>query len=136
MSFLRFFFALVLLFVTTVAHTETTPESGSSIRIKKIQPSIAQPLKPGEKVNFVVELQYILAAEAGGIALIIQPAESDVPPLAHTYSKLSQGSGSITLQAEAVVPATTSIHVFTPLYHQGGGSTSVVDNRVFEIAAP
>jgi hypothetical protein len=130
-------FAIAALSLTTVlAHGETTSDSGSSIRIKKIQPSIAQSLKPGEKVAFVVELQYKLAAEAGGAALVIQRAESGHAPLAHAYRKLSQGSGSVTLQAEVMIPDTTTIQIFTPLYHQGGGSTSVVDGRVFEVSAP
>ncbi len=136
MPLLRLFLALMLVFATAVAHAETTPDSGSSIRIKKIQPSIAQLLKPGEKVTFVVELQYTLAAEAGAVALVIQSAENGVGPLAYTRSKLSRSSGSVMLQAEVEVPATTTITVFTPLYHQGGGATSVVDSRVFEVAAP
>lgn len=136
MKIARLFVIAAVSLVTAIAQGETTPASGSSIRIKKIQPSIAQPLKPGEKVTFVVDLQYTLAAEAGGAALVIQRAESGHAPLAHAYTKLSQGSGTASLQAEVTVPDTTTIQIFTPLYHQGGGSTSVVDGRVFEVSAP
>jgi hypothetical protein len=136
MKISRLIVVAALSLVTAVAQSETTPASGSSIRIKKIQPSISQPLKVGEKVTFVVELQYTLAAEAGGAALVIQRAESGHAPLAHAYTKLSSGSGTVSLQAEVKIPDTTTIQIFTPLYHQGGGSTSVVDGRVFEVAAP
>lgn len=127
---------VVLALITALTYAETTPASGSSIRIKKIQPTIAQPLKPGEKVTFIVDLNYNLAAELGGAALVIQRAESGYVPLAHTYTNLSQGSGTVTLQAEVEIPATSAIQIYTPLYHQGGGSTSVVDNRVFEVVTP
>jgi hypothetical protein len=136
MKTLRLIFFLLIILTASLAQADTTPSSGSSIRIKKIQPSIAQTLKPGEKVTFVVELEYTLAVESGAVALIIQRAEGDYASLAEVAAKLSQGSGNLTLQTEVEIPQTTTIRIFTPLYHSGDGSSSIVDGRVYEVGTP
>jgi uncharacterized protein (AIM24 family) len=88
-------------------------------------------LKPGQKVAFVADLEYSLAADSGQVALIVQSAEG---PLGQKFFKVSRGPGKVTLQVEIIVPTTSTIQIYTPIYHDHGGATSVVDGRVYEVA--
>jgi hypothetical protein len=134
MQLRRLFLAAILGIFSIYTHAETTPSSGSTIRIKKITPSISEELKPGAKITIVVELHYNLAAKSGRAGLVIQRASSNGSPLATEFVKVVQGAGDTKIQAQITVPKTTSLQIFTPLYHDGGEATSVVDSRVFEVA--
>ncbi len=113
----------------------TDESSGSSVRIERISPSLAQPIRAGQKVKFEVEIAYVVNADSATVGLIIQRGDSaDNPVLSFTTDIALKGSGRLKMSAEALIPDTRVVHVFTPLSHQGDTRTSVVDMRSYKVA--
>jgi len=107
--------------------------AGSSVRILSVDPPTSVALRVGDKVTLKLDVQYVLAAESGTVAIVVQAANNS--PLAQNVSVIRNGSGKLNLQAEFVVPQTNAVQVFVPLHAQGQGPTSTVDSRAFEVVA-
>jgi len=104
--------------------------SGSSVEIDRVQPSIAAALQPGARVTFSVDFDYTLSAPSGYVTLFIQ---SNSGTIGFEKQRLSQGSGKLTLSKEVEIPKARSIDVIVALYHDDKGPTSVTDGRTYEV---
>ena len=114
--------------------SQTDVSAGSSIKIERIEPPLAQALRPGDKVKFEVEISYVVTAESATVGLIVQRGDSgENAVLSFTTDIALKGSGKLKMSTEAVIPETRVIHVFTPLSHQGASRTSVVDMRSYKV---
>jgi hypothetical protein len=116
------------------SHTDTP--TGSSVKIERIEPSLAQLVRAGTKVRFEVEISYVVTADSATVGLIVQRGDSsENRVLSFTTDIAPKGSGKLTMSTEVVIPDTRVIHVFTPLSHQGDSRTSVVDMRSYKVVS-
>jgi hypothetical protein len=104
---------------------------GSSVRIVHISPPVSSIVRVGDRLSVVVEAEYSLTVDSGVVRLVIQG--SDIFPIAQDTQVVTRGAGKVTLKAEAVVPDTKAIQVFTPLSARGQGTTTTVDHRVYKV---
>lgn len=114
-------------------HPGTPASAGSSVQIASISPSAGEPLHVGEKVTLKVDVNYLLTAESGTLALVVQAADNSA--IAQNFEVVTKGSGKATLESEFIVPSTKAIQIFTPLSAQGQSSTSTVESRAFKVVA-
>ena len=104
----------------------------SYVRIAKLSPDAASPLKVGEKVNLQVELDYALTkADAGAVMVVVQTADNQ--NLVQQAQAVRKGVGKATLAVDFVVPQTSALKVFTPLSEQGKSSTTTVALRTYKV---
>lgn len=104
---------------------------GTVAQITGISPDTTQVLRAGERIGLRVDVGYVLTAEAGSIELIV--LADDNSSIAKDAKAVMKGRGTASLQAEFVVPGTTSIRVFVPLVVQGAGSAFMADGRAFQV---
>jgi hypothetical protein len=129
---MRTILSLVALALLTACATPPRPFSASSIHIRKISPPIAQTLKAGQNVTFVVEVDYVLEEDSGSVGLFVQK-NLNFEKIAGTKVQVPGGNGTVTLQVDVPIPVAPTIYVFTPLYGKSGGRTIVLDTRTFEV---
>ena len=130
----RLFATIAILLGMSVVTLAQSTISGSSVKIVSIAPELSKPLYVGDKKKIMVEVEYVMSQDSGTITLVIQKGESGGLPLGSSTEVVLRGKGRIKLEAEIQVPDTKAIQVFTPLSHQGGASTSIVDYRAFKVA--
>jgi hypothetical protein len=134
MRHLRFVAALVFCLVTPSGGAPAQPEPApASLYIRSVIPPIAEKLRPGQRVNFVVEVEYSLSGDEGNLALFIQRAEPGGGALATSSQPVSGKSGVTRLFAEIEVPRTRNVQLIVALYEAPGRSSSVTDSRVYEV---
>lgn len=104
----------------------------SSVRITRISPDPASPLKVGEQVTLAVDVDYQLAAGSGTVTLVIQGGDGQRAGPQHV-EVVTKGSGKVALRSEFKVPETTALIIYTPLNLQGQGSTSIVESRAYKV---
>ena len=106
----------------------------SFVRIMKLAPDPATPLKVGDKVKLQVEVNYALTTAATGtLALVVQAADNK--HLAQNAATVQKGAGKAALGVEFVVPQTSSVRVFTPLSPAGQAATATVALRTYQVLA-
>jgi glucan biosynthesis protein len=104
----------------------------SFVRIMKLAPDPATPLRVGDKVKLEVEVNYALTtADSGTLAVVVQAA--DDRNLAQNAAAIRKGAGKAALGVEFVVPQTSAVRVFTPLSPQGQSATSTVALRTYKV---
>lgn len=107
----------------------------SFVRIMKIAPDPAAPLKVGERVKLEVEVNYALTtANSGTLGVVVQSA--DDRNLAQSMAAVQKGAGKAAMAVEFVVPQTSAVKVFTPLSPRGQRATSTVAVRTYKVAGP
>jgi hypothetical protein len=105
---------------------------GTFVTISEINPDPRIPLRVGERVKLHVVAGYMLEAETGTIALVVQAA--DTTSVAQNMEVISRGNGKSVLDAEFTVPDTRAVQVFVPIHAQGQrGGTSIVDSRAYRV---
>jgi len=104
----------------------------SSIRITRITPDVATPLKVGQEVSLAADVEYHLADGSGTVTLVIQDGTGQRVGNQH-IEVVSKGSGKVALKSAFTVPETTALIVYTPLNPQGQGATSIVDTRAYKV---
>ncbi|GKT20075.1 hypothetical protein AVHY2522_24725 [Acidovorax sp. SUPP2522] len=106
-------------------------EAKPTVSIQKTSPSGETPLVAGDEINFQIDVRVQGLHNAAQVSLIVQSAEgvvvADCAPIT-----VSNGV-SVRLNAVGVVPETTVVRVFTPLYINGGNNTEVLDTRLFKV---
>ena len=135
-------FAVVVMLVA--ACQPDTPRSGATIKappnvapgtfvtISEISPDPKVPLRVGERVKLHVVAGYMLEADAGTVALVVQAANN--AGIAQNMEAIVRGNGKSVLDAEFTVPDTRAIQVFVPIHVQGQqGGTSIVDSRAYRV---
>jgi hypothetical protein len=135
-------FAFVVLFVT--ACQPDTPRSGAAakappnvapgtfVTISEISPDPKLPLRVGERVKLHVVAGYMLEADTGTVALVVQAADN--AGIAQNMEAIVRGNGKSVLEAEFTVPDTRAVQVFVPIHAQGQqGGTSIVDSRAYRV---
>lgn len=100
------------------------------VSIQSAKPSGDAPLVGGELVTFTVTVRAQGLNKPGTVALVVQPdgqllGVADAVPIEEGVPK--------TLEVQALIPATNSIQIFTPLYLGDAKQTSVVDVRRFKV---
>jgi hypothetical protein len=89
-------------------------------------------LHVGERVKLHVVAGYMLEAETGTVALVVQAADN--AGIAQNMDAISRGNGKSVLDAEFTVPDTRAVQVFVPIHSQGQqGGTSIVDSRAYHV---
>jgi hypothetical protein len=104
--------------------------AGSFVSIAGITPTTDEPLVAGEKVQLSVKVAYVLNAESGTVALVVQDASGIV---AMTQTTASKGTGNANLSLEFTVPKTTELQVFVPLGAKDQESTTTVAARTYKV---
>jgi len=105
---------------------------GTFVTITEISPDPKIPLRVGERIKVRVVATYMLEADAGTLALVIQAADNAA--LGQNMEVISHGNGKSTLEAEFSVPDTKAVQVFVPILKQGQqGGTSIVDSRAYRV---
>jgi hypothetical protein len=130
---LRFVAALAvcLLALSGGAPAQREP-APASVYIRSVIPPIAEKLRPGERVNFIVEVEYSLGGDEGRLGLFVQRAEPGGGALATSSQTVSGKSGVTRLFAAIEVPRTRHVDVIVALY-EAPGRSSVTDSRVYEV---
>jgi len=115
---------------TTKAPPNVAP--GTFVTISEISPDPKVPLRVGERVKLHVVAGYMLEAETGTVALVVQAADN--AGIAQNMEAISHGNGKSVLDAEFTVPDTRAVQVFVPIHSQGQqGGTSIVDSRAYRV---
>jgi hypothetical protein len=91
------------------------------VRIAKLSPEATVPLKVGEKVNLLIEIDYALTKAA------------DNKSLGQKVQAIAKGVGKAKLAVDFVVPQTSAVKVFAPLSGEGQTSTSTVALRTYKV---
>ena len=109
-----------------------TAPAESSVRITRISPDPASPLKVGEQVSLVVDVDYQLAAGTATVTLVVQAGDGERAGTQHV-EVVTKGAGKVALKSAFRVPETTALVVYTPLNPQGQASTNIVDTRAYKV---
>jgi outer membrane lipoprotein SlyB len=107
-----------------------------SVRIVSIKPAADAVIRVDDRLDVEVAVEYTLKSEKGGISLVIQNEDATGADrhIASERLDLSAGSGTVTLKKSIIVPQTTKIGVFTPVYTGGVyKKTSIVDHRRYKV---
>lgn len=106
-------------------------ENKTVVSIQKTTLSVDAPLVAGETVTFQIDVRVQGLESSGQLGLIVQSAERVIvatcDPIAVT------DGATVRLTAVGLVPETTVIRVFTPLYVNGNDKTEVLDTRLFQV---
>ena len=106
--------------------------AGTFVTISEINPDPKIPLRVGERVKLHVVAGYMLEAETGTVALVVQAADNT--SVAQNMEVISRENGKSVLDAEFTVPDTRAVQVFVPIQAQGQqGGTSIVDSRAYRV---
>ncbi|PIU20695.1 MAG: hypothetical protein COT18_00920 [Elusimicrobia bacterium CG08_land_8_20_14_0_20_59_10] len=109
-----------------------------SIKIISITPEPVTILHVGQKVDMEVVVEYTLKSEKGKTTLVVQSKDgkSAAPEVTvETQTTLLKGSGKVTLRRSFVVPETSELHVYVPLYAGASATkTGILDARLYNIA--
>jgi hypothetical protein len=102
------------------------------VRIAKLSPDATVPLKVGEKVNLLIEIDYALTkADSGAVMVVVQTADNK--SLGQRVQAVVKGVGKAKLAVDFVVPQTSEVRVFAPLSGEGQTSTSTVALRTYKV---
>ena len=104
----------------------------ASVRITRIAPDAGSPLRVGEEVALVAEVEYRLASGSATVTLVVQGGRGERVGTQHV-EVVQKGAGTVSLKSSFKVPETTAIVVYTPLNLQGQGATSIVDSRAYKV---
>ncbi|WCM87854.1 hypothetical protein [Acidovorax sp. NCPPB 3576] len=114
-----------------VAGCKGKEEVKPTVSIQQTSPSGDIPLVAGDEINFQIDVRVQGLQNAGQISLIVQSAEGVV--IADCAPVTVSNGAAVRLNAAGVVPETTVVRVFTPLYINGGNNTEVLDTRLFKV---
>ena len=115
-----------------IAKASPNVAPGTFVTISEIVPDPKVPLRVGERVKLHVVAGYMLEADAGTVALVVQAANN--ASIAQNMEAIVRGNGKSVLDAEFTVPDTRAIQVFVPIHVQGQqGGTSIVDSRAYRV---
>jgi hypothetical protein len=116
----------------TLVRDAASPDSGDSVEILEVSPTLDSTLKAGELVTFELRVEYeLVSATTGSITLVVQDASSAT--LSNETYVVHKGKGIETLRAEIVVPNSRAVQVFTPLTPRGQRATTIVDSRLYKV---
>lgn len=111
------------------------PEQGS-VKILSIKPAKDAVIRVDDRLDVEVAVEYTLKAAKGQLSLVIQNEDaSGVERFIDSERyDLTSGSGTLTLKKSIIVPQTTKIGVFTPIYIGGiYKKTSIVDHQRYNV---
>ncbi len=111
------------------------PEHGS-VKIVSIKPAENAVIRVDDRLDVEAVVEYTLKSGKGNISLVIQNEDAagiDRHIDSERY-ELSAGSGTLTMKKSLIVPQTTKIGVFTPIYIGGiYKKTSIVDHQRYRV---
>ena len=124
--------------VQTVKSKQATV--GGSIQILSVKPSDEKPLRVGDKVTFIVKVDYELKEPKGKVSLLIQKpataadkADPTKAILLTTTKDITKGRRTVEFKETIQIPNVETLSLFVPLWIEGVSETQVVDSRVFMV---
>lgn len=109
--------------------TNFTP--GTFVAISEIHPDPKTPLRVGDRVKLQVVAGYMLEAETGSVAIVVQAADN--AGITQNMQVISRGNGKAALDAEFTVPKTKAVQVFVPIHVPGQNGSTIVDSRAYRV---
>lgn len=112
------------------------PEQGS-VKILSIKPDQNSIIRVNDRLDVEVTVEYNLKSDKGQISLLIQndDAKEAGRHIGASEQELVASSGTLILKQSIIVPETTKIGVYTPIYVGGRHTkTSIVDSRTFTVS--
>jgi hypothetical protein len=102
------------------------------VSIQSASPTGSDAVVAGDRVAFVVEVRATGLPQTAEVGLVIQSAIRESVASADMVS-VTNGK-TVKLTVIALIPKTTSIHLFTPLYVAGQTESVALDSRVYKVA--
>jgi len=99
-----------------------------SLRITRVLPDPASPLRVGDRVKLTVEASYSTPSDMP-VTLVVQ-APGGTPLISNVRETVKAGSGTVTLKADFVVPETDAIEIYLPF--SMSARPRAVEKRRFE----
>jgi hypothetical protein len=101
-----------------------------SLRITRVSPDPASPLRVGDRVKLAVEASYSTPGDMP-VTLVVQAP--GMPAISNVRETVKAGSGTVTLKADFVVPETDAIEIYLPF--SMSARPRAVEKRRFEVKA-
>jgi hypothetical protein len=111
------------------------PEQGS-VKIVSIKPAKDAVIRVDDRLDVDVAVEYTLKSGKGTLSLVIQNEDASGADrfIDSERYDLTAGSGTLTLKKSIIVPQTTKIGVFTPIYIGGiYKKTTIVDHQRYKV---
>jgi hypothetical protein len=118
-------------FLSALGGCGKSVEPAAIVSIQKTLPSGDVPLLSNDTVTFQVEVHVQGLKAPGQIALIIQAADGTVLGGCDPIS--IQDNATATLTSRVLIPDTSVVRIFTPLYFGESSKTEVLDTRIFKV---
>ncbi len=112
--------AMMAIACVMLASCQTPPRgnypapAGSTISIDSMSPDGSSVLHVGDHVSLVATVSYTLTTGPGKINMMVQTENDAI--ITKQLLDVAAGSGTVTLKADFVVPATNAIVVYLPLF--------------------
>jgi hypothetical protein len=127
--------AIVMMAVAFFAGCTAGPEQGS-VKIVSIKPDQNSTIRVDDRMDVEVTVEYTLKSGKGEISLLIQNENAPVAGrhIDSAEQEVTATSGTITLKKSVIVPETTKIGVYTPMYLGGVyKKTLIVDSKTYKV---
>ena len=124
---------MVLLAALAACSSGKETSTDNQVSIVDIQPPVSEVLQVGQDYLFSVSVEYLAVDPGSSISLVIQQRSAGAVPIAYQSKEIEQGEGSVMFEANVTIPNTTRVSVFTPLSSKGAVSTTVVDDRGYDV---
>lgn len=114
----------------------TSGPGQGSVEIVSVKPAKDAVIRVDDRLDVEVTVKYTLKSGNGKLSLVIQNEDaSGVDRFIDSERyDLAAGSGTVTMKKSFIVPQTTKIGIFTPIYVGGlYKKTSIVDHRRYKV---
>ena len=122
---------LLLIFFGLISGCGNKKDEKIVVTIQATFPSGDIALVAGDSITFQVDVKVQGMRSTGRLGLIAQSADGTI--VAECAPVAVPKDSTVRLTAVGVVPATTVVHLFTPLYIEGTDKTDLLDTRLFKV---